>query len=59
MAGSEPLLQEADPVHLKLNVEYEYWYKMVQKKTKPVWCVENLVGLFLQLKIKIQYFHNF
>ena len=32
MAGSEPLFQEADPLHSKLNVEYECWYKMVPYK---------------------------
>ena len=30
MTRSEPLFQEADPFHSKLNMEYEYWYKMVQ-----------------------------
>ena len=31
MAGSEPLLQEADPFHLKLNVELECWYKIADR----------------------------
>ena len=35
-AGSEPLLQEADPLHSKLDMEYEYWYKMVKKKKNSI-----------------------
>ena len=32
LAGSKPLLQEADPLHSKLNMEYQCWYQMVQLK---------------------------
>ena len=28
MAGSEPLFQEADPLHLKLNLKYKCWNKI-------------------------------